>query len=87
MNRFEELLTMPRPVIVKVTGTGEILKLYAGAPAFNSMVPTDAPAENVMVVVDEGPNEAVPVGTVGGTQLLAVFQFPVAVGLQVASWA
>jgi hypothetical protein len=39
-------------------------------------VPTKASFENVMVVVFDAPNVAVPVGTVVGAQLAAVFQSP-----------
>jgi len=43
----------------------------------NWRVPTEVKVvENVMVVVFDAPNVAVPVGTVAGVQLAAVFQSP-----------
>jgi hypothetical protein len=54
----------------------------------NSISPTvvDA-AENVIAVVFEEPKVAVPVGTVAGNQLVAVFQSPDPGAVsQVASW-
>jgi stringent starvation protein B len=56
---FEELLTIPVPLILKI-----LLKEYAGAPALNLRVPTEAKFKNVMVVVFDAPNVAVLVGTV-----------------------
>jgi len=51
-------------------------------------VPIPVFIENVMFVVFDAPNVAVPVGTVASVQLLRSFQLPVPGAVpQVASWA
>jgi hypothetical protein len=82
-------LPMPAPVKLKLWVR---LKEYAGAPALNWRVPTEALAKNARLVIVDAPKEAVPVGTTdgpaGGTQLAAVFQlFDVGAEDQVASCA
>jgi hypothetical protein len=55
----------------------------------NCIVPIDVTVKgrNVIEVVFDAPNVAVPVGTVAGVQLVAVLKIPVAgAGSQVASW-
>ena len=73
---LEELLTTPMPVKVRRPGP-VTLKEYAGAPALNNISPTEGlfkGRENVIDVMLEGPNVAVPVGTICGVQLVLVFQ-------------
>ena len=54
----------------------------------NWRVPTEVLVENVMVVVFDAPNVAVPVGTAAGVQLAAVLKSPdPGVRSQVAFWA
>jgi hypothetical protein len=80
---FEELLEIPAPVIVKVEFASP--KEYAGAPALNWSAPIDAlPDKVTSAVFGEMGKMAVPVGTVAGNQLPAVFQAGV-VGVQIAS--
>jgi len=83
---FDELLTIPLPEIEKTLVLARV-KEYAGAPALNWRVPTDALAENVTAVVVAVPKVAIPVGTpVDGVQLAAVFQ-SLEPGVQVPSCA
>jgi hypothetical protein len=70
---FEELLTIPVPMVKKKP---ERLNEYAGAPELNWRAPIAARLENVRFVVFDAPNVAVNVGTVAGVQLAAVFQTP-----------
>ncbi len=82
---FEELLTMPVPLIAKKFDA--MSKVYADAPELSWIAPMKVPAENVSVVLLDAPKIAVPVGTVAGAQLVAVFQSELpGTESQVASW-
>jgi len=84
---FEDLLTMPVPLIAKKFDV--ISNVYAEASALSCIVPMKVPAGNVSGVVGvvfDAPKKAVPVGTVAGVQFVAVSQSELSGGeSQVAS--